>query len=173
LGAVKLLVQADPSTIQTPANHGSLPLRIAASEYECPIVIKYLLDLNIGSLLVADNWGDTPLHWACLAARYDVIEMLLTRYNNAPVATRNLDGDLPIQQLLDYDDDDQESAGYASCIFLLLRASPEMWMNDDMCSLCQVSLFLLSSHMAALCYHNMIRYLFVYRVKFENILLRP
>ena len=45
-----------------------------------------------------------------------MIKMLLT------------DGNLPIQQILDYDD--QESAGYVSCIFLLLRASPEMWMND-------------------------------------------
>jgi len=91
-------------------NHGSLPFHIAASEYECPDVIKYLLDLNIDSLLVADNWGDTPLHCACLEGRCDVIEMLLTRYPNAPVATRNVDGDLPIQLLLDYDD--QENAGY-------------------------------------------------------------
>eukprot|EP00985_Skeletonema_marinoi_P026424 scaffold20461_cov80-Skeletonema_marinoi.AAC.1 len=55
--------------------------------------------------------------------------MILTRYPNAPVATRNLDGDLPIQLLLDYDD--QESADYASCIFLLLKASPEVWMSNE------------------------------------------
>eukprot|EP00984_Skeletonema_dohrnii_P027389 scaffold16924_cov90-Skeletonema_dohrnii-CCMP3373.AAC.1 len=128
LGAVKLLVQADPSTIQTPDSDGSLPLHIAAS-YECPDVIKYLVDLNIDSLLVADNWGDTPLHCACHEGRYDVIVMLLTQYPNAPVATRSLDGDLPIQLLLDCGD--QESADYASCIFLLLKASPEMWMSNE------------------------------------------
>jgi len=36
---------------------------------------------------------------------------------------------LPIQLLLDCDD--QESADYASCIFLLLKASPEMWMSNE------------------------------------------
>eukprot|EP00984_Skeletonema_dohrnii_P009404 scaffold3604_cov83-Skeletonema_dohrnii-CCMP3373.AAC.7 len=129
LGTIKLFVQADPSTLQIPDSDGSLPLHIAASKYECPDVIKYLVDLNIGSLLVTDNWGDTPLHNACLEERYAVIEMFLTRYPNAPVTRRNLDGDLPIQLLLDCDD--QESADYASCIFLLLKASPEMWMSNE------------------------------------------
>eukprot|EP00984_Skeletonema_dohrnii_P000227 scaffold70_cov124-Skeletonema_dohrnii-CCMP3373.AAC.8 len=129
LGAVKLLVQADPATIQTPDNRGSLPSHIACEHYDCPCVIKYLVDLYTRSLLVADNRGNTPLHYACQEGRYVVIEMLLTRYPNAPVATRNVDGDLPIQLLLDCDD--QESADYASCIFLLLKASPEMWMSNE------------------------------------------
>eukprot|EP00985_Skeletonema_marinoi_P021786 scaffold13551_cov73-Skeletonema_marinoi.AAC.1 len=127
-GAIKLLVQADASTLRIPDGDGSLPIHIAARVYECPDVIKYLLDLNIDSLLVADNWGNTPLHCACLDGSYDVIELLLTQtYPTAPVATRNVDGDLPIQLLLD--NDDQESAGYVSCIYLLLRANPEL-MND-------------------------------------------
>eukprot|EP00985_Skeletonema_marinoi_P018394 scaffold10263_cov143-Skeletonema_marinoi.AAC.1 len=130
LGTIKLLVQADPATLQIPDSDGSLPLHIAASKYECPDVIKYLLDNCRTSLLVAkDYWGNTPLHYACQEGRYDVIEMLLTQYPNAPVATRNVDGDLPIQLLLDCDE--QESADYASCIFLLLKASPEMWMSNE------------------------------------------
>ena len=128
MGTIKLLVQADPATIQTPDSDGSLPLHIAASVNGCH-VIKYLVDLNIDSLLVADNWGDTPIHCACHEGRYDVIVMLLTQYPNAPVATRNVDEDLPIQLILDCDD--QESADYASCIFLLLKASPEMWMSNE------------------------------------------
>eukprot|EP00984_Skeletonema_dohrnii_P031859 scaffold24916_cov75-Skeletonema_dohrnii-CCMP3373.AAC.2 len=108
LGTIKLFVQADPATLQIPDRDGSLPLHIAASKYEYPDVIKYLLDLNIDSLLVADNRGNTPLHCACLEGRYAVIEMFLTRYPNAAVCERNLDGDLPIQLLLDCDD--QESA---------------------------------------------------------------
>eukprot|EP00984_Skeletonema_dohrnii_P019258 scaffold9171_cov135-Skeletonema_dohrnii-CCMP3373.AAC.3 len=129
LGAVKLLVQAGPSTIQTPDNRGALPSHIACEYHECPNVIKYLLDNCRTSLLVPDNRGNTPLHYACQEGRYDVTEMLLTRYPNAPVATRNVDGDLPIQLLLDCDD--QENADYASCIFLLLKASPEMWMSNE------------------------------------------
>ena len=130
LGAVKLLVQANPSSIQTPDSDGSLPLHTACEFHECPDVIKYLLDNCRASLLVAEDfWGNTPLHYACLEGRYDVIEMFLTRYPNAPVATRNGNGDLPIQLVLDCDD--QESADYASCIFLLLKASPEMWMSNE------------------------------------------
>eukprot|EP00984_Skeletonema_dohrnii_P004866 scaffold1710_cov132-Skeletonema_dohrnii-CCMP3373.AAC.2 len=129
LGTIKLLVQADTATLQIPDSDGSLPLHIAASKYECPEVVKYLLDLNIDILLVADNRGNTPLHCACLEGRYDVIEMFLTWYPNAVVCERNVDGDLPIQLLLDCDD--QESADYASCIFLLLKASPEMWMSNE------------------------------------------
>eukprot|EP00984_Skeletonema_dohrnii_P012057 scaffold4852_cov120-Skeletonema_dohrnii-CCMP3373.AAC.2 len=138
LGAVKLLVQADPATIQIPDNHGALPSHIACEYHECPDVVKYLLDLHTRSLLVADNRGNTPLHCACLAVNYHVIEMILLQYPNAPVDVRNLNlndgngdgnGDLPIQILLGYDDD--ESVGYASCIYLLLRANPEMWMSNE------------------------------------------
>ncbi|KAK1746913.1 hypothetical protein QTG54_002257 [Skeletonema marinoi] len=42
------------------------------------------------SLLVADHNGDTPLHCACLAANYDVIELLLAQYPTAPVGERNV-----------------------------------------------------------------------------------
>jgi len=130
LGAIKLLVQADRSTIQTPDSDGSSPLHTACEYHKCPDVIKYLLDNCMASLLVAeDKWGNTPLHYACLEGRYDAIEMILTRYPNAPVATRNLDGDLPIQLLLDCDA--PYSADYASCIFLLLKASPEVWMSNE------------------------------------------
>eukprot|EP00985_Skeletonema_marinoi_P007214 scaffold3154_cov90-Skeletonema_marinoi.AAC.2 len=128
-GAIKLLVKADPSTLLIPDSDGSLPLNIACEHHDCPDVIKYLVDLNIDILLVADNRGNTPLHCACLAANYVVIEMFLTRYSTAAVCERNVDGDLPIQLLLDQND--QESADYASCIFLLLKASPEMWMSNE------------------------------------------
>eukprot|EP00984_Skeletonema_dohrnii_P011600 scaffold4638_cov125-Skeletonema_dohrnii-CCMP3373.AAC.1 len=130
LGTIKLLVQADPATIQIPDSDGSLPLHTACEYHKCPDVIKYLLDNCRASLLVAeDKWGNTPLRYVCLEGRYDAIEMILTRYPNAPVATRNLDGDLPIQLLLDCDA--PCSADYASCIFLLLKASPEMWMSNE------------------------------------------
>eukprot|EP00984_Skeletonema_dohrnii_P013788 scaffold5745_cov96-Skeletonema_dohrnii-CCMP3373.AAC.5 len=130
LGTIKLLVQADPATIQTPDSDGWLPLHTACKYHECPNVIKYLLDNCRTSLLVAEDfWGNTPLHYACVEGRYDAIEMIMTRYPNAPVATRNLDGDLPIQLLLDCDA--PYSADYVSCIFLLLKASPEVWMSNE------------------------------------------
>ncbi|KAK1746914.1 hypothetical protein QTG54_002258 [Skeletonema marinoi] len=80
------------------------------------------------SLLVADHNGDTPLHCACLAANYDVIELLLAQYPTAPVGERNVNDELPVQILLKHDE--PENDGYMSSMFLLLRANPEMWMND-------------------------------------------
>eukprot|EP00984_Skeletonema_dohrnii_P023212 scaffold12285_cov109-Skeletonema_dohrnii-CCMP3373.AAC.2 len=127
LGSIKLLAQADPATLQIPDSNGSLPLHIACKHCD-PTIVKYLVDLDMRSLLVADHNGDTPLHCACLAANYDVIEMLLAQYPAAPVGERNVNGELPIQILLEHDE--PENAGYMSSMFLLLRANPEMWMND-------------------------------------------
>jgi len=128
LGSIKLLAQADPATLLIPNNEGYLPLHVACERYQ-PDVVKYLVDLNIRSLRATNNRGDTPLHCACRAANYGVIELLLTQtYPTAPVGERNVDGELPIQLLLEHDD--QQNAAYVSCIFLLLRASPGMWMND-------------------------------------------
>ena len=128
LGSIKLLAQADPATLLIPNNEGMLPVHVACERYQ-PDVVKYLVDLDMRSLLVADHNGDTPLHCACRAANYGVIELLLTQtYPTAPVGERNVNGELPIQLLIEHSD--QENAGYMSCMFLLLRANPEMWMND-------------------------------------------
>ena len=132
LGSIKLLVQADPPTLQIRDIRGSLPLHIACERYASNVV-DFLVNVN-RSLLVSDDQGNAPLHCACLAANYDVIDLLLTKYPTAPASawTRNLDGDLPIQLLansLGYND--QESIDkYMSSIFLLLRANPDIWMND-------------------------------------------
>eukprot|EP00984_Skeletonema_dohrnii_P029907 scaffold20876_cov71-Skeletonema_dohrnii-CCMP3373.AAC.1 len=94
LGSIKLLVQADLSTLRIPDNEGSLPLHIACKYYcygdWCPNVVKYLVDLDTMCLRVTNDQGDTPLHCACRAANYDAIELLFSQtYPTAPVATRN------------------------------------------------------------------------------------
>eukprot|EP00985_Skeletonema_marinoi_P006345 scaffold2742_cov140-Skeletonema_marinoi.AAC.5 len=127
LGSIKLLAQANPATLQITDNSGSLPLHIACKHCD-PIIVKYLVDLDMRSLLVADHNGDTPLHCACLAANFDVIELLLAHYPTVSVGERNVNGELPIQILLEHND--RENAGYMSSMFLLLRGTPEMWMND-------------------------------------------
>eukprot|EP00985_Skeletonema_marinoi_P025759 scaffold19251_cov124-Skeletonema_marinoi.AAC.2 len=89
---------------------------------------KALVNLDKRSIRVTDSHGNTPLHCACLAANYNVIELLLAQYPTVPVGERNSDKELPIQLLLEHSD--QENAGYMSCMFLLLRANPEMGMDD-------------------------------------------
>mmetsp|Transcript_4059 Transcript_4059/g.6234 ORF Transcript_4059/g.6234 Transcript_4059/m.6234 type:complete len:81 (-) Transcript_4059:200-442(-) len=53
------------------------------------------------NLRVTDHKDGTPLHCACLAAKYDVTAMIWTQYPTAPaVGTRNLNGNLQFQLLL-------------------------------------------------------------------------
>lgn len=126
LGTIKLLVQADDSTVRIRDSDGSLPLHIACWHIGHSNVVQYFLELDRASLLASDDYGNTPLHIACRRANYDAIALFLTQYPDSPVATRNEDGNLPIQLLLanQHDHFPQENVGYVSCIFLLLRANP-------------------------------------------------
>ena len=132
LGSIKLLVQADVSTLLMSDSNGVLPLHTAFEHHGCPNVGQYLLEQDARSLLLADNQGNTPLHCACRLAKFDVIAMLVNEYPTAAVATTNANKHLPIQLLLanNHSHHDQESAGFVSSIFLLLRANPESLMND-------------------------------------------
>jgi len=130
LGSIKLLVQADVSTLQIRDSNGSLPLHNECERNGRPSVCRILLDHDSDrtrSLLVADNQGNTPLHCACRGANCDVIALLVERYSSAAVAMRNTNEHLPIELLLlasNHDDIDQDSASYDNSIFLLLRATP-------------------------------------------------
>jgi ankyrin repeat protein len=145
LGSIKLLVQADVSTLQIRDSNGSLPLHNECKRSGRPDVCQYLLDHDSDrtrSLLVTDNQGNTPLHCACLGAKHDVIALLVERYSSAAVAMRNTNEHLPIELLLlasNHGHIDQESASYLNSIFLLLRANPDILTNDDMDSILEVA----------------------------------
>jgi len=144
LGSIKLLVQADGSTLQIRDSNGSLPLHNECERSGRPSVCRILLDHDSDgrSLLVADNQGNTPLHCACLGASCDVIALLVEQYPSASVAMRNANEHLPIELLLagNHDHIDQESASYVNSIFLLLRANPDIiLMNDDTDSIVEVA----------------------------------
>jgi ankyrin repeat protein len=71
---VKFLLSVDPSVASQEGI--AFPLIYACSATKASNLnaglsrcYQYLVDLNIESLLVADNWGDTPLHCACLGRR--------------------------------------------------------------------------------------------------------
>jgi len=131
LGSIKLLVQADFSTLRIPDSNGSLPLHNECERNGRPSVCQYFLDHDRMSLLVADEQGDTPLHCACRGGNYDVIALLVEQYPSASVAMRNANQHQPIELLLanNHEHMDQDNTGYDSSIFLLFRANPESWMN--------------------------------------------
>jgi len=141
LGSIKLLVQADVSTLQIRDSNDSLPLHTECEHSGRPSVCQYLIDHDKRSLLVADNQGNTPLHYACRGAKHDVIALLVERYSSAAVAMRNTNEHLPIELLLasNHGHIEQESANYVNSIFLLLRANPDILTNDDTDSILEVA----------------------------------
>ena len=91
------------------------------------VINKALVNLDKRSIRVTDSHGNTPLHCACLAANYNVIELLLAQYPTVPVGERNSDEELPIQLL--HEHSDQENAGYrAVCSFFSERTPRCGWM---------------------------------------------
>lgn len=125
LGAVKLIVNGNPSAVQaaTTDDHGSLPLHLAC-QYGNVAVVDYLVELDGSSLGQSDRDADTPLHYACFGGNLSVINALLEKQPQ-PVSRLNADGKLPIHLLWECDDIDNESAEYMETVWRLLRAYPE------------------------------------------------
>ena len=123
-------IARDSELVTTPDEDGNLPIHRALQDRAALGTIRLLVDANISILLThTHNNGNTLLHEACRLGEYGLIEMLLTLYPTEQVHTQNLLGKLPIQVLIASDTSEPESAEHLSCIFLLLRASPEVLMN--------------------------------------------
>jgi ankyrin repeat protein len=125
LGAVKLIVNGNPSAVQTTTldNCGSLPLHLAC-QYGSVAVVDYLVELDGRSLGQSDRNADTPLHYACFGGNLSVINVLLKKQPQ-PVSQLNADEKLPIHLLWECEDIDNESAEYMETVWRLLRAYPE------------------------------------------------
>ena len=92
--------------------------------------MKLLADADNSTLLTpTPNNGNTLLHEACRRRDYGLIQMLLTQYPTEQVHTQNDPGELPIQVLIGSDTNEPESADHLSSIFLLLKASPAVFMS--------------------------------------------
>ena len=125
LGAVKLIVNGNPSAVQAPTNddYGSLPLHLAC-QYGNVAVVDYLVKLDGSSLGQSDQDAYTPLHYACFGGNLSVINALLAKQPQ-PVSQLNADEKLPIHVLWECEEIDNESAEYIETVWRLLRAYPE------------------------------------------------
>lgn len=56
--------------------------------------IKSILDRDSGTVNIRDSLGYTPLYWACLDGKMNVIEMLVSR--GANVNSKGNDGNMPL-----------------------------------------------------------------------------
>lgn len=107
IGSIKLLVKGNRDALRIPDNDGALPVHLAIhyqdySQYSIEVV-DYLVGLDPNTLTYGDRKGNTALHYACLKADYDIIALLLEKYNAVSVSKRNVDKKLPIHLLLEND----------------------------------------------------------------------
>ena len=119
----------DLQLVRTQDENGHLPVHHALHARAPLGTIKLFVEADLSTLQTPTANGNTLLHEACSLRRYDVIEMLLTRYPTARACTKNLLGKLPIQVLIKDNNDESESADYLNSIFLLFRANPASGMD--------------------------------------------
>ena len=140
LGSIKLLVRGknllslqSRTGLQSSDNSGALPLHVACMHHKSTRVVHYLIERDPSTLEAVDHENNTALHYACNGAKYETIALLLGKYDALSVSKRNAQKKLPIEVLWEsIEDVDRESVEYTECMFLLLRAYPEITMNADL-----------------------------------------
>eukprot|EP00985_Skeletonema_marinoi_P002172 scaffold882_cov85-Skeletonema_marinoi.AAC.7 len=130
LGSIKLLVKGNPLALESPDNCGVLPLHVACQHHDSASVVQYLVGLDLSTLNAVDREGNTALHYACRGAQFEIITLLLEKYDAASVSKMNAHGKLPIDLLFVSDRvRDRESIDFTESVFRLLTAYPEAIMN--------------------------------------------
>ncbi len=107
-------------------------MHIACEHQDSISVVEYLVGLDTSALAAADNEGNTALHYACRSARYEIITLLLGKYDAVSVSKRNGHKKLPIDLLWESNEVEErgrESIEYTESVFRLLKAYPETVMN--------------------------------------------
>ena len=132
LGAIKLLVQANPFALRVADHQLSFPLHIACENSTSTEIVQYLLEANDSCLDNCDSKKNSAFHYACREGNCDVIKYLLDK-QMAFVSERNADGKLPIHLLFESGEHivDRESPEYLETIWRLLLAYPETVLHFD------------------------------------------
>ncbi len=126
LGSIKLLVKGYPAAVQTPDNSGALPLHVACQYHESASVVEYLIGLDSSTLTAVDGEENTALHHACSGANYNIIALLLEKYDAPFVSKQNVHEKLPIDFLFESDSvDDRGDIDYTQGVFQLIQSYPE------------------------------------------------
>ena len=127
LEILKLLLEKCPESHAD--SFGRHPIHIAArfqSTIFCRMLIGAYLSLDPNTLTAVDGEGNTALHYACRGANYDIIELLLEKYDSTFFSRRNEHDKLPIEFLLESESvDDRDSIDYTQSVFQLIQSYPE------------------------------------------------
>ena len=131
LGAIRLLVRANPGSIRVTEQGGLLPLHVACEFASDLSIVKDLVELDDTTLNVCTVNDNSCLHHACRGGNCEVVLYLLER-TPATVSKRNVDGKLPIE-LLHHAAERRgymrDTPIYIEAIWRLLLAHPETVVN--------------------------------------------
>ena len=126
LGSIKLLVKGNPSAIRSIEDNGALPLHVACEHHDSVSIVGYVLGLARITRDATDSQGNTALHYACRASKYETIALILEKYDAVSVSKRNLQNKLPIELLWESNAvEDRDRVEYMESFFRLLKAYPE------------------------------------------------
>ena len=126
LGSIKLLMRANPTSLQVCDRNGVYPVHIAC-KFSSVKVVKYFVELPGDTLNNIDANKDSPLHYACRRGNLDVVKYLLEA-NVPSVSERNNDNELAIHLLFECGENtlDRDSMDYVETVWRMLLANPEV-----------------------------------------------
>jgi ankyrin repeat protein len=125
IGTFKLMIAANPNSVQVADNQDKTPLRVAIQAGNLDAVKCFVNEVR-GCLEEKDARGDLPLHHACRHGKVDIVSYILTQTTmgvSDPDSTENL---LPIKLLVHHTPQaDRDTLGYTNAVYSLISAQPE------------------------------------------------
>eukprot|EP00956_Cyclotella_meneghiniana_P035960 scaffold119854_cov22-Cyclotella_meneghiniana.AAC.1 len=116
------MVAANPSSVTTADNQGSIPLHIACQVGNIDAV-KFLMGINEDCLKIPDAGGNLPLHLACLHGQCEIIPCIIEQ-SAYGVTLQNSENQTPIELLFYEAECDRDSMVYVEAIRCLFQINP-------------------------------------------------
>ena len=133
MGAIKLMLKANPTSILVADYEGRIPLHLASQIGDIGIV-RFLVESNKASLNVCDSKGNYALHHACAGGYSGLVSYILSQSTQG-ASLQNINGKFPIELLVygtgcDFHDEERdqshrETQVYTEAVFQLFCAYPD------------------------------------------------
>eukprot|EP00956_Cyclotella_meneghiniana_P028570 scaffold66902_cov23-Cyclotella_meneghiniana.AAC.1 len=121
-GTLKLMVAANPSSVTTADNQGSIPIHIACQVGNIDAV-KFLMGIDEDCLKIPDGGGNLPLHLACKHGQCEIIPCILEQ-SAYGVTLQNSETQTPIELLFYEAECDRDTMLYVEAIRCLFQVNP-------------------------------------------------
>eukprot|EP00956_Cyclotella_meneghiniana_P000341 scaffold406_cov22-Cyclotella_meneghiniana.AAC.1 len=121
-GTLKLMVAANPSTVNAADNQGNIPIHIACRVGNLDAV-KFLMGIEEHCLKIPDGGGNLPLHLACKCGQCEIIPCIIEQ-SAYGVTVQNSEKQTPIELLFYEAECDRDSMMYVEAIRCLFQVNP-------------------------------------------------